>query len=367
MLRRCGFSLPLFCNRCAGSHFSKFSKDNDGVIRLEPGARATIAHTTFLNNEVGTDAPDTVAAGPVMGLYAGSDKQGAAAWFQDCEFGGSIADGPEEVAIANRYCRVYSTTALPTVWDRELGRQVSAWGLILDDVFDDTMGQPAVNAFEDVESDTGSAFLRPRDETFQRIVREESTSTLLQLFEIEYLPEGTEFNTSDPSGYPKSTPTNISLVAGLSASGVLSLLASLLAGWCFCFRKRSTNDTGGKVPPRAPTASGIPSALATNSHWATEVSATFMGTMCTPDVPPPEPDAPAAKKLEFLHTQLNGIAKDAVILERFTLLGPNQRRQGGAYPVLPVPAQRGCEREQWHSLPILGHGNPARLLRQWHN
>ena len=302
-----------------------------------------------------------------MGLYAGPDKQAAAAWFHDCEFSGSLAGVPGEVAIENRNCRVYSTTFLPTIWDRELGSLVSAWRLILDEVpaSGETTRQPRkhnLNAFADVESDPESTFLRPRDEFFRRIVREESISTLLTELDIDYLPEGTAYRTRDPSGYPKSRP-NFGLIAGLGASCVLCVLPSLLAGWCLCFRKRYKNDLGDKMPPPAPIASSVASnhLPATNSHWVTEFSTTFTGTMCTPDVPPPEPGAPAAKKLEFLHTQLNGIAKDAVILERFNLLGPNQRRQGGAYHVLIVPAQRGCERERWQPLPLPGptQGRPG--------
>ena len=84
--------------------------------------------------------------------------------------------------------------------------------------------------------------------------------------------------------------------------------------------------------PTSQAGSSIPSALTTNSQWYTELSDTFMGTMCHPDMPSPEASALTTTKLDFLHAQLNGFTKDAVVLERFNLLGPNQRRQGGAQP-----------------------------------
>ena len=77
-------------------------------------------------------------------------------------------------------------------------------------------------------------------------------------------------------------------------------------------------------------AASTPCALATNSHWATEADTTFMGTMGEAETPSPGPSAPTTTKLNFLHAQLNGLAREAVILERFVLHGPNQRRQGGA-------------------------------------
>ena len=273
-----------------------------------------------------------------MGLYAGVDKEGAAAWFQDCEFGASIATVPGEVAVESRECRVYSNTLLPNVWDLDLGRQVGAWTLALDDP-DGTMGLP--NAFADVETRPSSAFLRPTDYAFRRVLIEHSITERVQAVLIGNMPEGTAYRASNPYASMSDgaadgavTSHEISLLAGLAGSGALCVLAALLVGWCTCIRKRFNDDDGGKVPDPVPAGSGIPSALATNSHWATENSATFMGTMCQPDAPAPDRDAPAAKKLEFLHNQLNGMTKDAVILERFLLLGPNQRRQGGAHPLL---------------------------------
>ena len=273
-----------------------------------------------------------------MGLYGGLGQPAAAAWFHDCEFGASFATVPGEVAIESRDCRVYSYRALPSVWDLSLGRQFSAWLLTLDDPRG-TMGLP--NALVDAETTTKSEFLRPADEVFQSIFIDHSHSAH-EIFEIENLPEGNQYRASDP--YATSTDVNsnidIGLIAGLGSGGVLCVLAALLAVWCMRARKRSSGTYSDKGPDAAPTASGIPSTLANNSHWVTEKSATFMGTICQPDAPPPDADAPASKKLEFLHTQLNGMTKDAVILERFTLLGPSQRRQAGAQPPLLVLARK---------------------------
>lgn len=114
--------------------------------------------------------------------------------------------------------------------------------------------------------------------------------------------------------------------------------------------------------PTSQAGSSIPSALTTNSQWYTELSDTFMGTMCHPDMPSPEASALTTTKLDFLHAQLNGFTKDAVVLERFNLLGPNQRRQGGAQPGaqphapwrLCGPPPPPCPRPgQFHSLPWL--------------
>ena len=313
----------------------------DAVVRLEAGARATISQTTFINNEVSTSKPDSAAAGPIMGLYAGLGRQGSAAWFQDCKFEGSLGRISGEVAVEDRSCRVYSNTAQPRVWDHEPGRSLGSWYLTQTDPAPGTqLSRPDV--FADVDSNPRFAFLRPTDDFFVRILREEAISTKLPIGGLTPLPEGTDFVVNDPytSSAAPRTSKNVGLIAGLSSGGALCVLTALLAGWFVYFRKRSTSDTGDKVPPLAPTASIVASTLATNSHWATELSATYMGTMCQPDVPPPDPDAPATKKLKFLHTQLNGFANDAVILGRFTLLGPNQRRQGGAQPPLLFLAQK---------------------------
>ena len=56
-------------------------------------------------------------------------------------------------------------------------------------------------------------------------------------------------------------------------------------------------------------------------------------------------DAPATNTLHLLHTQLNGIAKEAVILEQFTLLGPKQRCWA-VRPPAAVLGTKGGERER---------------------
>lgn len=102
---------------CVGSCISQFSEDKDGVIRLGPAMRATISQTRLLKNEVATGKPSTLASGPAMCLYTEAGKHSAAAWSYDCEIGGSLAGNRfrGEVAVGKRDCRVYSTTALPSV------------------------------------------------------------------------------------------------------------------------------------------------------------------------------------------------------------------------------------------------------------
>ena len=241
----------------AESHFSQFSKDKDGVLRLEPGARATISGSTFLNNEVATGKPNAVAAGPVMGLYAGlgSASQGAAAWFHDCEFGGSMSSVSGEVAVENRNCRVYSNTKLPRVWDLQLERELSAWPLAQPDGSESGAagGQLQEDVFADVEAGPSSDFLRPSDDFIVRIMREEAISTKLPSANPSSLPAGTDFITRDPyAGISEDegfwTSKNIGLIAGLGGGAVLLALAALLAAWCFYFRKNSDVDKVRSVP-----------------------------------------------------------------------------------------------------------------------
>lgn len=48
------------------------------------------------------------------------------------------------------------------------------------------------------------------------------------------------------------------------------------------------------------------------------------------DVEPPPPGAPVERRLAWAHRQLDSFGPDDVVLGRFRLLGPNERRQGGA-------------------------------------
>ena len=65
--------------------------------------------------------------------------------------------------------------------------------------------------------------------------------------------------------------------------------------------------------------------------------------------------------IEFLHNQQNRMTNDAVILERFILLGPNQRRQGGAHPLLRFFTYKAVK--ETNSIQFRGHGSPAWLAR----
>lgn len=304
-------------------------------MRLAPGARATVSQTTFFNNTVAATASGAVAAGPVMGLYAGlpdsRGSQSSAAWFHDCEFRDSTSSVSGEVAVENRDCHVFASRDAPGVWDVQLGREVRPWPLA--DVFTDT--------------DAQLNFLRPSDSALQRIVQDESQSTGHDSVIDNDLPERTDFFTSDPyAGISDSegfwTAKTYGLIVGIGSGAVLCALATLLTLWFWCLRESPVRHGGdgedGKAAVGSLTAerSSIPSALAHNSHWATELETTFMGTMCDVNSTPPHPSAPTARKLEFLQAQLNSLVKDAVILERFTLLGPNQRRQGGVRSPPPL-------------------------------
>lgn len=83
--------------------------------------------------------------------------------------------------------------------------------------------------------------------------------------------------------------------------------------------------------------SELMASAATNTHWDTDVN--FMTTTADLSEPPPDASAPTAARMQYLHAQLSSIGGKVVVLERFTLLGPNQRRQGGAQPraTQPVP------------------------------
>ena len=164
------------------------------MIRLEPGARATVLNTAFVNNSVATGKPDAIASGPVMGLYSGlspDSSPGAAAWFQNCTFSGSLAAVAGEVAVESRACQVFTNTALPTVWDRELSEEVDAWPLVAR-----PEGEPEADVFMNV-SDAGAAFPRPDDPVFVRILTAHEARTRLPVG-VTALPNGTDFVTADP-------------------------------------------------------------------------------------------------------------------------------------------------------------------------
>eukprot|EP00892_Ulva_mutabilis_P004012 jgi/Ulvmu1/1983/UM012_0145.1 len=218
------------------SHFSMFLKDKDGVIRLEPGARATISDSEFRSNTVVTGKPDAIAAGPAMGLYAvhRGNVRPSAAWFDNCQFSDHISAVAGEVSIENRNCRVYSNTNRPTVWDLEIGREFRAWSLEL------YHGpSPSVNVFADVESVTdGRAFLRPTDPAFQSMVDDQVRNTGLPRPFLKDLPQGNEFVTQAPYAVPPR-PNPIPLIVGLSVGAVLGVLCVLAVRCIYIRRKRA--------------------------------------------------------------------------------------------------------------------------------
>lgn len=83
---------------------------------------------------------------------------------------------------------------------------------------------------------------------------------------------------------------------------------------------------------------GVTSAAGTTSSWVASVNTahsqfggTTYGAFQTDyGGTAPGEGADTGAKLEFLHTQLNRVGNERVVLERFRLLGPSHRRQGGA-------------------------------------
>lgn len=57
----------------------------------------------------------------------------------------------------------------------------------------------------------------------------------------------------------------------------------------------------------------------------------------------PGKGADTGAKLEFLHTQLNCVGNEKVVLERFRLLGPSHRRQGGALRAVTCGSPCACD------------------------
>ena len=216
----------------AESYFSNFAKDKDAVIRLKAGARATIADTAFVNNEVASASSEVTSAGPVMGLYtrlSSGRRWGAAAWFQDCTFDGSSSSVPGEVAVENRECHIFSNLEQPKVWDVELSREVGSWPLIKSEG-----PGPDVLAMN-MHVTRKSAFLRPSDSLFQLIVTDQAANTALEATVIPRLPLGTAFITEDPyiasSGGKKDrfwTAKTVSVTAGVCTFALLCLLAGCL-------------------------------------------------------------------------------------------------------------------------------------------
>lgn len=168
------------------------------MLRLAPGARATLDNCTFANNVVAAATADTIAAGPVIGLYgseaAKPSADGAAAWFNNCRFVGSASALPGEAAVESRACRVYSSTRLPTVWDLGLVQEVSAWPLALQQGSERGGG----DVFADVSGRGGGAFPRPSDDVFTELVTNQASAPRLPPVAFRALPNGTEYATWDP-------------------------------------------------------------------------------------------------------------------------------------------------------------------------
>lgn len=107
---------------------------------------------------------------------------------------------------------------------------------------------------------------------------------------------------------------------------------------------------GPSLGPTGATSSGeVNSAIATGSSWGASAntaqsqrSSTTFGAFNTAYGTVPGANADTATKLEFLNMQLASIGTDRVVLERFRLLGPSHRRQGGALRAVTWRCAPGC-------------------------
>eukprot|EP00892_Ulva_mutabilis_P012442 jgi/Ulvmu1/9570/UM053_0060.1 len=324
------------------SHFSRFSKDKDAVIRLEAGARATVSRSMFSENTVATGKPDAVAAGPVMGLYAGLDSDlspasGSAAWFHDCRFGENISSVSGGVSVQNRNCRVYSNTNKPGVWDLDLRREVGAWHLQVDG---GTSRDQLADVFREVES-AGSGFLRPSDEVFVRIQEESAAFTGLPLSPSFTLPEGNEFITRDPyidivtvdPPPPPPPPPTTAIIVGLSLSGMLCVLA---IACCVYFRKKRVKkrgSTGGTPSPYSGTG---------GTHVSTVTLNDTHGFTLAP-MPPPGAGADRRQRMEYVQHQLDTLGNQQFLNGLVVEPGASNRMQGGQAVIQFVKDHRtGC-------------------------
>ena len=234
------------------------------MLRLRPGARATLDDVTFTNNTVATGNLDAVAAGPVMGMYDRLDdggSEGPAAWFHNCTFGEQTSTAPGAVAVESSACRVYvysnTGATLPAVWDRDLRRKVDVWRLTLSP---EARADPdAIDVFADVE--VGPDFLRPSDDLFQRIIANQAEVAGLAPARIRGLPDGTRLTAKDPyssenlgsvervpgdgsKSAQRSEGWRIGLIAGLGGAALLVTLATILAIRRIRLRRKSAAERG---------------------------------------------------------------------------------------------------------------------------
>ena len=201
----------------ADSLFLAFQKDRDTVMRLEPGAIATVTNTTFERNEAQSLSPTTVPAGPVAGLKDDALSDASAIWFHSCVFKDSNKGAlPGMVSVESRECRVYSNTLQPTVWDLELEREVQPW--LIAPPEDGSIAPESV--FGDLEFPTEA------DSFFKRIVMEQAAASGLPEVTPAPMPAGNTFITRDP--YVGGTrKIDAGVVGGVTSAAVVLLLVAV--------------------------------------------------------------------------------------------------------------------------------------------
>lgn len=208
-----------------------------------------------------------------MGMYTTTDNGASkmsAAWFHNCTFGEHKSIAPGEVAVEDRNGRVYADTPLPTVWDRDLRREVGPWRLTHRPDLD------TVDAFADVGAGSGLGFLRPSDDLFRRIMANQAEVSGLPPAHVPSLPDATRLTVEDPysaenfgiavdqrdgaaDGSDSSpwTRQRIGLIAGIGGAAVLVALAAALAIWCVRRRRKSAAEPEASEVRAAPWADHV--------------------------------------------------------------------------------------------------------------
>lgn len=243
------------------------------MLRLESGARATLSDVTFRDNTVAPREVGGIAAGPVMGLYAGDPtggSQASAAWFHNCTFGQSTSSVPGEVAVENSNCRVYSNTPLPTVWDRDLRREVGPWRLTPAEGGESSAAAGDVSMFAEGEAAAGLDFLCPSDPLLRNIVADEAAATGLPPAEFPELPDSTTLTIRDP--YASTQEDSGSGIFAAQIFGVVVGILVAVIAVLLLVRHRRKRGGGGKHSPATdvygnnavpPPPLGLPSPLMT--------------------------------------------------------------------------------------------------------
>lgn len=111
-----------------------------------------------------------------------------------------------QVAVDSRACRVYSDTALPSVWDRAISRLISTWPLTRRKR-QTGASHTSYNVFGPISGTRGAAFPTARDPAFLAIVREHEALTGLPGPDTEAVPVTAGLVTADPYAAADATTT----------------------------------------------------------------------------------------------------------------------------------------------------------------